>query len=227
MVGLFGAAASVGAGCPVAAGAGASAATAPAADPRAEIVFLGDSLTAGLGLDTTARAFRHSSQQRLDERGADFEVVNAGVSGDTSAGGLRRLDWSLEGDVRVLVVALGGNDGLRGLPPAELKKNLAAIIEPARRRAGVDGDPGRHGSAAELRAASTRAQFRSVYRDLAQTYDVPFIPFLLQGVAGDRVAQPGGRHPSQRPRARAVVADTVWRGARAASLEALAVRPAR
>ena len=94
------------------------------------IVILGDSLTAGLGLPVE-QSYPSLLQQRLNTEGLDFEVVNAGVSGDTSAGGLSRLDWALEGDVKVLVVALGGNDGLRGLPAEQLKANLAAIIEGA------------------------------------------------------------------------------------------------
>ena len=90
--------------------------------------MLGDSLTAGLGLPPN-EAYPAIIQQRLDAEGLKFQVVNAGVSGDTSAGGLRRLDWALDGDVRVLVVALGGNDGLRGLPVSELQHNLSTIIE--------------------------------------------------------------------------------------------------
>src|SRR5205807_1386698 len=100
---------------------------------RARIVVLGDSLTAGLGLPQS-QAYPAVLQQRLTDEGRDYEVSNAGVSGDTSAGGLRRLDWALEGDVRVLVVALGGNDALRGLPPDELQKNLGMIIERAQAR---------------------------------------------------------------------------------------------
>ena len=89
-------------------------ASAPApSGPR--IVFLGDSLTAGLGLNP-AQSYPSLIGQKLKARGYDYEIVNAGISGDTSAGGLRRVDWSLEGDVRLLVVALGGNDALRGLP---------------------------------------------------------------------------------------------------------------
>ncbi len=83
-------------------------------DDRPKVVVLGDSLTAGLGL-VESQSFPARLQEKVDEEGLDFEVVNAGVSGDTSAGGLRRLDWALQDDVRVLVVALGANDGLRGL----------------------------------------------------------------------------------------------------------------
>ena len=107
---------------------------APASRPsRPRIVVLGDSLTVGLGLPAT-EAYPSLLQRRLDAGGYDFEVVNAGVSGDTSAGGLSRLEWSLDGDVRVLIVALGGNDGLRGLPPDEMKRNIAEIIRRAQAR---------------------------------------------------------------------------------------------
>jgi len=92
------------------------------------IVFLGDSLTAGLGL-AIADAYPSVIQERLKAAGLNYEVVNAGVSGDTSAGGLARLDWAVQGDVRVLVVALGGNDALRALPAEQLQQNLAQIIE--------------------------------------------------------------------------------------------------
>ena len=98
-------------------------------DAAPRIIFLGDSLTAGLGLDVED-SFPSLIQQRLDQAATAFAVVNAGVSGDTSAGGLRRLDWAMgEGESEVLIVALGGNDGLRGLPPEQLEANLAAIIE--------------------------------------------------------------------------------------------------
>ena len=182
----------------------------PAKDPgtatRAGIVFLGDSLTAGLGLDAPL-SFPSLIQQRLDERGLPFTVVNAGVSGDTSAGGLRRLEWSLQGNPRVLIVALGGNDGLRGLPPDELKKNLAAIIEAGQHAglqvilAGMEAPPNN--------GPDYTARFRRVYPELAKTYDIPLIPFLLQGVAGDpALNQADGIHPNQEGARR--VADTVW-----------------
>src|SRR3954471_21466337 len=120
-----------------------AAAPAPAG-PR--VVILGDSLTAGLGLPVT-QSYPALLQERLKAEGSNYQIVNAGVSGDTSAGGLSRLDWALEGNVRVLIVALGGNDGLRGLPPAQLKENLAAIIRRAQQRgitvilAGMEAPP--------------------------------------------------------------------------------------
>jgi acyl-CoA thioesterase-1 len=185
----------------------AAVAAAPAphvAGPR--IVFLGDSLTAGLGLDSS-ESFPARIAQRLAHEGLTYEVVNAGVSGDTSAGGLRRLDWSLDGDVHVLVVALGANDGLRGLSPEELKKNLSAILDRAIATgvtvilAGMEAPP-------NFGAEYTR-QFRGVYADLAQTYRVRFLPFLLQGVAGDAALnQADGIHPNVR--GAQMVADLVW-----------------
>jgi acyl-CoA thioesterase-1 len=178
----------------------------PAARSRQRIVVLGDSSTAGLGLQTE-EAFPTILQQDLKSDGLDYEMVNAGVSGDTSAGGLSRLEWALDGDVRVLVVALGGNDGLRGLPPQELKENLARIIERAQARgitvvlAGMEAPPnfGRDYIVA----------FHQVYPALARQYHVAFVPFLLQGVAGDRrLNQRDGIHPTAA--GARIVADNVW-----------------
>jgi acyl-CoA thioesterase-1 len=170
------------------------------------VVFLGDSLTAGLGLDPE-QAYPALLQERVNAAGLHYALINAGVSGDTSAGGLSRLDWSLDGDVRVLVVALGGNDGLRGLPPAELRKNLAAIIERAQARhitvilAGMEAPPNF--------GQSYVVSFHQVYPDLAKTYHVALVPFLLQGVAGvDALNQQDGIHPT--PKGARIVADNVW-----------------
>ena len=104
-----------------------------AASSRPRIVFLGDSLTAGYGLDKN-QSVPSLIQSHLEQEGYPYEVVNAGVSGDTSAGGLSRLDWSLDGDVKILVLELGANDGLRGLPVDALKQNLEIIIARARDR---------------------------------------------------------------------------------------------
>jgi acyl-CoA thioesterase-1 len=182
----------------------AQSTTPAAAKPR--IVFLGDSLTAGLGL-APDKSYPSLIGQRLKDRGLDYEVVNAGVSGDTSAGGLRRLDWSLDGDVRLLVVALGGNDGLRGLSIEDMKKNLAAILDRAKARgipvilAGMEAPP-------NFGDDYTKA-FRAVYSDLAKKYSVTLIPFLLQGVAGNAsLNQADGIHPNVR--GAELVADLVW-----------------
>ena len=127
--------------------------------------------------------------------GLDFEVVNAGVSGDTSAGGLSRLDWALEGDVRVLIVALGGNDALRGLPP-----DATAAQPRADHRAGAGarhhGHSRRDGSAAELRPRLHRRIPPGLSGARASSISVALVPFLLQGVAGNRGAEPARRHPS-------------------------------
>lgn len=175
-----------------------------AGTPR--IVCLGDSLTAGYGLLET-QAYPTLLQKRVDADGYKFEVVNAGVSGDTTAGGLRRLDWALEGNVRVLVVALGGNDALRGLSVSDMKANLAAILERARERnvlvilAGMQAPP----NYGEEYAAA----FQRTYRELALQYRVLFLPFLLEKVAGHAALnQSDGIHPNAR--GAEIVADNVW-----------------
>ena len=177
-----------------------------AAATRPRIVALGDSLTAGLGLPI-GQAYPTLLQERLNKDGLEYDVVNAGVSGDTSAGGLSRLDWALDGDVRVLIVALGGNDALRGLPVDQLKRNLAQIIERAQARgitvvlAGMEAPPnfGRPYLVA----------FHQVYPTLARQYQVALVPFLLQGVAGERALnQPDGIHPTAQ--GARIVADNVW-----------------
>src|SRR5262245_1231127 len=173
---------------------------------RPRIVILGDSLTAGLGLPKD-EAYPTLLQQRLDKEGLNYEVVNAGVSGDTSAGGLARLDWALEGDVRVLIVALGGNDGLRGLPAEELKANLSHIIERAQKRgirvmlAGMEAPPNF--------GQSYIVSFHQIYPDLARQYRVSLVPFLLQGVAGNETLnQRDGIHPTAA--GARIVADNIW-----------------
>jgi acyl-CoA thioesterase I len=180
--------------------------TATAKPARPRIVVLGDSLTAGLGLAATS-AYPALLQNRLTADGFDYEVVNAGVSGDTSAGGLSRLDWALNGDVRVLVVALGGNDGLRALPPEELQQNLATIVEKAQARhitvilAGMEAPPnfGR----------DYVVKFHRVYPELANRYHVAFVPFLLEGVAGsETLNQRDGIHPTAE--GARIVADNIW-----------------
>jgi acyl-CoA thioesterase-1 len=173
---------------------------------RPKVVVLGDSLTAGLGLLET-QAYPTRLQELMDREGYDFEVDNAGVSGDTTAGGLRRLDWALQGNVRILVVALGGNDGLRGLSTAEMKSNLTQIVERARARnvmvilAGMEAPPN-YGQ-------EYAVSFRQVYRDIAQRERVLLIPFLLDKVAGHPdLNQADGIHPN--PQGAQIVAETVW-----------------
>lgn len=177
------------------------------AGTRPRIVFLGDSLTAGLGLDRD-QSVPALIQSQLDKEGYKYEVVNAGVSGDTSAGGLSRLDWSLQGDVRVLVLELGANDGLRGLPVENTKKNLDEIIRRAQSRGikvlltGMEALP-QYGP-------TYTAQFQQIYRDLAATHHVALMPFYLEGVAGNPdLNQADGIHPN--PEGARIVEAHVWR----------------
>ena len=175
-----------------------------AARPR--IVAFGDSLTAGLGV-RLEEAYPALLQRRVDAAGLNYEVVNAGVSGETSAGGLRRLDWALAGDVRALVLALGANDGLRGLPPDQLRRNLAQMIETAQARgiavvlAGMEAPP--HFGRAYV------VEFRETFPAPAKQYRTALVPFLLEGVAGiGSMNQPDGIHPNAA--GAKLVADNVW-----------------
>ena len=192
---------------PAAAPAAATSRTAP--DTRPKIVVLGDSLTAGLGLQPS-QSYPALLQQKLTDAGYGWEVVNAGVSGDTTAAGLDRLDWALgEPHVKILVLELGANDGLRGLPPADMEKNLGAMIERAQARGisvlltGMEAPPNY--------GPDYTAAFHRVYPDLARTYHVPLVPFLLDKVAGiPSLNQADGIHPTAA--GAKIVADTVWRG---------------
>lgn len=185
-------------------------AAAPAAGAQRTVVFLGDSLTAGYGLpDPASEAYPALIAARLRAAGSTWKVVNAGISGDTTAGGLRRIDWTLRAPVDVLVVALGANDGLRGVDPAVTAANLRGIIERARARhpavrillAGMQLPP-------ELGAAHTAA-FARVFPDVAAATGAALVPFLLAGVGGDPTLNLGDRiHPNAA--GHAVMAATVW-----------------
>ncbi len=173
---------------------------------RPRIVILGDSLTYGYGLDRS-ESYPFLLQERLDQSGNNYEVVNAGISGDTSAGGLRRLNWVLEGDVRVLIIELGANDGLRGLPVEALRHNLSEIIERAQEKGivavltGMEAPPN-YGSV-------YTQEFREVYQELARTYKVHFVPFLLEGVAGNPdLNLADGIHPNTA--GARIVEETLW-----------------
>jgi acyl-CoA thioesterase-1 len=184
---------------------------APSVDPndsgRPKIVVLGDSLSAGYGL-LELQAYPALLQEKLNTDGYAWEVVNAGISGDTSAAGLQRIDWALgQGDVRILILELGANDGLRGLPIAEMKKNLTAIIQRAQEKriavllAGMEAPPNF--------GPEYTVSFRQVYRDLSKEYKLTFLPFLLDKVAGDPSLNQGdGIHPNIE--GSKIVADTVW-----------------
>jgi acyl-CoA thioesterase-1 len=189
----------------------ASAADAPTQQIAAKkvIVFLGDSLSAGSGVQPQ-QAFPAVVGDKIRERGLPYEVINAGVGGDTTAGGLRRLDWLLQRRIDVLVIELGGNDGLRGLPLGNLKSNLQAIIDKAKAKlpnveiviAGMQMPPNVGADYAE--------QFRQVFFDVAKENNAAMIPFLLEGVGGIReLNQPDLIHPN--PAGHRLVADVVWK----------------
>ena len=173
---------------------------------KAKIVVLGDSITAGYGLSRD-KAYPALVQKQLDAEGYDLEVVNAGVPGDTTAGGVRRLDWVLDDDIRILVVALGGNDGLRGLPVTEMKRNLSAIVERAREKgvavvlAGMEAPPNQ--------GDEYTSRFREIYLEIAREYDVVLVPFLLEGVGGmAEYNQRDGIHPNEE--GQALIAKQIW-----------------
>lgn len=180
-----------------------------AQDDARLIVAFGDSLTAGYGLpDPATQSYPALLQKRLDERGYAYRVVNAGVSGDTSAGGARRIEWALKGDVEILILELGGNDALRGQLPSSVKQNLRTIIEAAQERhvkviiAGMEALP-------NLGPEYT-SEFRSVFSDLAAEYKLPFLRFFLDGVGGvGELNQPDGIHPNVS--GTEVVLENVWR----------------
>jgi len=161
------------------------------------IVALGDSLTAGLGV-APDEAWPALLEAQLHRAGSEYRVVNAGVSGDTSAGGLARLDWVLRNDPEIVIVALGANDGLRGQPVSALRANLLAIVERLKKRnvkvllAGMRLPPNY--------GAAYTGDFAAVFVDVARRTGVPLVPFLLDGVAAN-TSQPGRRHSSQPCRA--------------------------
>ncbi|HTL43224.1 MAG TPA: arylesterase [Vicinamibacterales bacterium] len=184
-----------------------SPAAQPVEDSRPKIVALGDSLTAGLGLPES-QSYPSLLQADLDRGGYHFDVVNAGVSGDTSAAGLARLDWTLQsGNVKILILELGANDGLRGLPVAQMQQNLARIIERAHEQhiavllLGMEAPPNY--------GVEYARSFRQVYRDLASRYETTLVPFMLDGVAGRAdLNQADGIHPNTA--GTQIVARTIW-----------------
>lgn len=182
----------------------------PAADRGGErpvILCLGDSLTAGHGVEA-AESYPAKLRRRLRAEGYPHEVVNAGVSGDTTAGGLARLDWLLRQRVDIMILELGANDGLRGQEPAQTRENLARIIERAQTRgilvilAGMKLPRNLGPDYVE--------RFEAIYPALADEYGVPLIPFILADVAGRRALNlPDGMHPNGE--GYDVVVDNVWR----------------
>jgi acyl-CoA thioesterase-1 len=177
--------------------------------PLRSVLFLGTSLTAGYGLNPE-QAYPVLIQKKIDSVGLDYRVINAGVSGETSAGALRRVDWLLQQPVSVLVVETGANDGLRGLSPDSLRSNIQAIFDRARQLQpstqlvllGMQVPPNYGRVYAQ--------QFRSLYPEVAESNGAVLIPFLLEGVGGvSALNQPDGVHPTAEGQRR--MAETVWR----------------
>jgi acyl-CoA thioesterase I len=176
---------------------------------KATILFFGDSITAGYGLDPD-QSFPALIQDRADSLGIALETVNAGVSGETTAGGLRRVDWVLQRPFDIFVLGLGGNDGLRGLDPDHTRENLQKIMDKVRENrpgvkivlAGMEAPPNM-GDEYTLR-------FRQVFQALADANDVVFMPFLLEDVAGiPEYHMPDGIHPTAG--GHRIIAGNVWK----------------
>jgi len=178
-------------------------------DQPKSILFLGDSITAGYGLDQS-QAFPALIQDKIDASNLKYNVVNAGLSGETSSGGLRRVGWLFRSKVDVLVLELGANDGLRGIDLSVTKSNLQQIIEKAREAnpqveiivAGMQVPP-------NLGQAYTN-EFRQIFPDLAKRNNAKLIPFILEGVAGEPTLNlSDGIHPNVE--GHRVLADNVWK----------------
>ena len=192
---------------------GVNSAQVPAATAKKTILFFGNSLTAGYGLDDPRQAFAGLVQSRLDSLGLPWTVVNAGVSGETTAGGEGRIDWILKQPVDIFVLELGGNDGLRGIPVQETRENLQTIIDKVRAAypqvqiilAGMMVPPNMgpdYGKA-----------FQKIYPELAAKNKATLIPFLLEGVGGEPTLNlPDGIHPT--PEGHRIVMETVWKALR-------------
>ncbi|WP_044198376.1 arylesterase [Dyadobacter tibetensis] len=174
------------------------------------IVFFGNSLTAGYGLDDPSQAFTALIQKRIDSLGLEYKVVNAGVSGETTAGGKSRIDWLLKQPLDIFVLELGGNDGLRGIPVSETRRNLQAILEKVHAKypqadrvlAGMQIPPNM--------GQDYTSEFKRIYPDLATENDIPLIPFLLEGVGGEASLNlPDGIHPNAD--GHRIVAENVWK----------------
>ncbi len=181
--------------------------------PRRRILFFGDSLTAGYGLEDPSEGYTEVIARRIDSLGWGWDVVNAGLSGETSAGGDGRIDWVLQQPVDVFVLELGANDGLRGIPVEETARNLQSIIDKVRKAypdvrlvmAGMQAPPNM--------GTEFTARFRRIFPELADRNGMASIPFLLEGVAGEpSLNQPDGIHPTAE--GHRIVAENVWKALR-------------
>jgi acyl-CoA thioesterase-1 len=181
----------------------------PATSDKKNILFFGDSLTAGYGLDDPDQAFPGVIQHKIDSLKLPYHVINAGVSGETTAGGLARIDWVLKQKVSVFILELGANDGLRGIPTDETSKNLQAIISKVKTKypnakiilAGMMVPPSM--------GADYSNSFKAVFPALARKNNIDLIPFLLDNVAGiPKLNQKDGIHPTAE--GAKIVAGNVW-----------------
>ena len=179
------------------------------AEPGHTILFFGNSLTAGLGVEPE-QAFPGLIGKRLDSLAYPYRIINAGLSGETTASGVNRLDWVLRQPVDIFVLELGANDGLRGIPLSETRQNLETIIRKVREAnprvqiilTGMQLPP-------NMGPAYT-AEFRELFPSLAQTYDLLLVPFLLEGVGGvPELNQADGIHPT--PEGHKILAENVWK----------------
>lgn len=183
-------------------------ATEETTEERPVILFYGNSITAGYGLDMS-EAFPALIQERLDSLNYDYKVINAGLSGETSAGGLSRIDWVLKTPVDIFVLELGGNDGLRGISLDETEKNLSAILEKVKA-----SNPQVKIIVAGMQIPPNMGQeytdrFKSIFPALAQQHNTQHIPFILEGVGGiPELNLPDGIHPT--PEGHKIVAENVW-----------------
>jgi acyl-CoA thioesterase-1 len=170
------------------------------------VLALGDSLTAGFGVDAEEN-FPSRLQVKIDNAGLAYKVVNAGVSGDTTAGGVRRINWLMKHKPQIVILALGANDGLRGLSTDEMRSNLETMIR-------ISQEYGARVLLAGMKALPNYGEdyiikFESVYPELAKKYNLVYLPFLLEGVAGVReYTQPDGLHPTGS--GYKIIADLVW-----------------
>ena len=178
------------------------------AEKKKNIVFFGNSITAGYGLDL-GQAFPSRIQEKLDSMSLPYKVINAGVSGETSSGGRSRIDWILKQQVDIFVLELGGNDGLRGIPIAETKKNLQTIIDRVKQKypaakiiiTGMQIPPNM--------GKKYTTEFRSMFPDLAKQNNISIVPFILEGVGGNAALnQSDGIHPTAE--GHRILANNVW-----------------
>ena len=180
-----------------------------AAEPVKNVLILGDSLAAGFGVEPE-EAFPARLQEKIDRAGLPCRIINGGVSGDTSAGGLRRIDWLLKQPVDLLVLELGGNDGLRGIPPESTSTNLQAIIDKVREK-----NPKTKILIAGMMMPSNLGddytqKFKNVFGSIAERNHASLVPFLLEGVGGNaELNQPDRIHPTAA--GHEIVAENVWK----------------